>query len=343
MSGYGEPTPDTDDVRLFDVDVIAPEVLGDDATTRRPLIDEDGRVRLSYSAIDRLRRCPLQFRYSRIDRMPTRPSPQMSLGTSVHSALQSYWDRRLPLTPALDEVLQALYHSWDRSGYADLEREEELAWYRTAQDMVRAHWEQTSPTWQPAAACEQWFDVAIGDDATVIGSIDRLDVDEDGALHVIDYKTGRLGNQASVEGSLQLAIYALACERLWGRLPATVSLQFLASGIDVVVPIDRIDLDGARATISAAAQIVLAGDFRPTPGGVCERCDFRRTCPVWATRVEAGDSLGELVGERDRLRREVVRDLTRLRHLESGVARLTDEVTARAANGAGPQEEPPVP
>jgi putative RecB family exonuclease len=313
-------------LRLLDVDAAPPGTYGELEPATPPLIDDQGRVRLSFSRVDSYDNCPRKFRYAYIDRLPGVPGPHLSFGTSIHSALEAFYDRKLPTCPTEEELLGFLYETWDSSGYRELSRDEQLEFYRHAQDVLRRFHRREAPRYRLPAATEAWFELPIEYEAVVVGSIDRVDVDDDGRFHVIDYKTARkVKDRARVAGSLQLAIYALACRHLYGSLPATVSLDFVVPGVTVTVPIEDIDLDGARATILATAAAIRAERFEPTPNPLCGWCDFRAVCPAW--EGEGPELLGPTMAELTSLRRRVERDVRSLRELEAGVARLTSEIT----------------
>ncbi|HEX9890264.1 MAG TPA: PD-(D/E)XK nuclease family protein [Nitriliruptorales bacterium] len=294
-----------------------------------PLIDEHGRVRLSFSRIDTYRTCSLQFRYAYIDRLPGRAAPALSFGTSIHAALERFYDRKIPQTPSEDDLVGFLYDLWDPTGFKHVSREEQLANYRFAQDVLRRWYRREARTgFRMPAETERWFELGVDGVATVVGSIDRLDVvDDDGNLEVIDYKTNRrLKTREQVAGSLQLAIYALACQHLFGRLPAAVSLDFVVPGVRVRVPLEELDLDGAREAIVQTADRVRAELYEPTPNRLCNWCDFRALCPAW--QGEGPELLGPAMTELEQLRRNVRRDVARMRHLEAGVARAYESLGA---------------
>jgi len=162
--------------------------------------------------------------------------------------------------------------------------------------------------------------------------IDRVDIEDDGTLHVIDYKTNHHAQtQTQVRSSLQLAIYALATRELYGRMPASVALDFVVPGVRVAVPVDELDLDAVPGRISAVAERIRAREDTPIPNRLCDWCDYRAICPAWSEEgglIADGDTstvLGRAVDQRDRLRRSLVRDAQRLRQLESGIARVVAE------------------
>lgn len=318
-----------DDHRLFAVDAAPAGAFGDVEPDTPPLIDGQGRVRLSFSRVDMFRTCPRRFRYTYVDRLPTVPGPALSFGSSIHAALEAFYDRKLPACPTEDELVGFLYDAWDPTGFADLPRDEQLAYYRHGQQVLRRFHRRMAPIYRLPAATEAWFELPVGFEAVVVGAIDRVDVDDDGRLHVIDYKTNRkVKDRARVAGSLQLAIYALACRHLFGALPATVSLDFVVAGVEVRVPVEDLDLDAAREAVLDAAARVRAGEDTPVPNPLCGWCDHRSICPAW--HGDGPQVLGPAHEELRHLRRSVVRDVRRLRELEAGVERLVAELDDRA-------------
>lgn len=299
---------------------------------RPPLIDEQGRVRLSFSRIDTYRTCPRMFRYRYVDRLPGKPAPALSFGTSIHEALERFYDRKLPEEPTEDELVGFLYDAWDSSGFRAVDRDEQTRWYRQGQQVLRRYHQRVTGSYQLPVATEAWFELPF-DNAVVVGSIDRVD-DDDGALRVVDYKTNkRVKARDRVKQSLQLSIYALACEHLYGQLPATVALDFVVAGREIVVDVDDLDLDAARSAIEETAEAIRAEAFQPTPMRLCDWCDFRAACPAWDGQ-DGQEVLGPAVTELTQLRRSVQRDVARMRALEDGVERLRDELAEREAGEA---------
>lgn len=289
------------------------------------LTDRYGRLRLSFSRVDTYRNCPRRFRYTHVDRLPRKPSPHLSFGSSIHGALERFYDRKLPDRPSVDELLGFLYASWDPSGFAELPRSEQLEFYRHAQNVLRRFHGRLPDEHRLPAATEAWFEMPIGHEAVVVGSIDRVDVDDDGRFHLVDYKTNRrVGNRADVARSLQLALYAMACRHLYGALPETVALDFVVPGVVVRIHRDELELDAARQAVLDTAAAVRAEEFHPTPNRLCDWCDFKAVCPAW--QGETDEVLGPAVLEAEAMRRRLRREVRELREREAGIARLAAEL-----------------
>ncbi len=125
----------------------------------------------------------------------------------------------------------------------------------------------------------------------VSGRVDRID-DRDGALVIVDYKTGRRTPDATdARGSQALALYAVAAARTLRRHCVRVELHHLPTG--TVAAHDHTDESLRRHVARAEASaedIVAATDtlasgahpdevFPPKPSPACSWCDYRRHCP----------------------------------------------------------------
>lgn len=277
---------------------------------------EDRSLRLSFSRVDTYQSCPLRFRFAYVDQLPGAPSPHLSWGSTIHKVLETWWDRKLPSPPPVEELYAALYEHWDDTGFRGMPREEKLAWYRHAQTVLARHHARYCQSYSPAVATEQWFELNLGDDIQVVGSIDHVERTASGGLGIVDWKTNRKAKpRERVAGSLQLAIYALAARELWGSEPEWVALDFVVPGVRVAVGRDRIDVDAALATLRSVAGKIRDEVFTASPSRLCDWCDYRTLCPAF--EGEGPDVPGLAVVELAELRRRRARDERRIAHLEA--------------------------
>ncbi|HEX2496928.1 MAG TPA: PD-(D/E)XK nuclease family protein, partial [Gaiellaceae bacterium] len=107
----------------------------------------------------------------------------------------------------------------------------------------------------------------------------RLDVlhQADGRALVVDYKTNVLEDESPEEViesdyGLQRLVYALACFRAGAEEVEVVYLFLERPDAVVSRAFDRTELPELEAQLSAATARIEAGDFRPTPGEVCNGC-----------------------------------------------------------------------
>ena len=99
---------------------------------------------------------------------------------------------------------------------------------------------------------------------------------EDGAgLVLVDYKTDRnLSAEAVAEYARQLNFYALAIEKLQGRLPTEAYLFDLRQALAIPVEISPSSLLECRAAWAAFAESRARLHFEPQPGAHCALCPY---------------------------------------------------------------------
>jgi RecB family exonuclease len=261
----------------------------------RPMLAPDAPVRLSGSSLTRLDTCPLLW-FLEHEAAAVRPrSPALAFGSLLHALADEVARGALPPDPdaieaRLDEVwgelaFDARWQSEQQRAEAALAVRRFLQWHRDTAARGRrllgteVEFETTLPT--------PYGPVLLR------GSADRLELDEDGRVHVVDFKTGRTAvSPAEMGRHPQLGVYQLAVRRgaLGDGAPAggaeLVHLRLDAAGAPKVQPQALLAPDeGADRTwvedlLDGAAGQVRQEQFAPRPGDQCQRCEFRRLCPA---------------------------------------------------------------
>ena len=124
-----------------------------------------------------------------------------------------------------DRLVDLLLESWqhNRAGFSDLADEER--WRQRALAQMRT-FAQTHDLAARPLLLEGYFEVPINERLALLGRIDRADED-DGGLHIIDYKTGRRPQDVDAD---QLHLYTIILERSLGRPVARASYLYLDDG-----------------------------------------------------------------------------------------------------------------
>ena len=100
------------------------------------------------------------------------------------------------------------------------------------------------------------------------GYVDRLDVAPDGALRVVDYKTGRAPREGfEAKAMFQMRFYALVLWRLRGEVPRLLQLLYLGSGEVLRYEPDEADLLATERKVLALWDGHPAGHREPATGG----------------------------------------------------------------------------
>jgi DNA helicase-2/ATP-dependent DNA helicase PcrA len=186
---------------------------------------------------------------------------------------------------SLADLLRALDDAWRNEGFLTREHEEQRK-RAGGEALTRFYHEEEAAGAKPAAV-EQEFAFALGP-TRVRGRFDRVD-DTPAGVVIIDYKSSDVTEQKKADQrareSLQLRIYALAQQKMTGRLPARVELRFLESGLAGSYRPTAEDLTSAADAVEAAAAGIRARRFEATPSyQVCRYCPYNQICPSTATR-----------------------------------------------------------
>jgi len=120
--------------------------------------------------------------------------------------------------------------------------------------------------------------------ATLRGQIDLIIRRRDDSLLVVDYKTSRIEAERVEETTrdyeLQLRIYALAIQEIFGRLPAGAFLYFLHPDLIREVDLSRALLLSAEEAIADFFAAHRSGAYPQHPARHCLSCGYRQAyCP----------------------------------------------------------------
>ncbi|HEY0215563.1 MAG TPA: RecB family exonuclease [Cellulomonas sp.] len=247
---------------------------------------------LSPSRANDFQQCPLLFRFRVVDRLPEPPSPAAARGTLVHTVLERLYD--LPLgerTPAAAHAL--VPEAWDRL----LERspevetlfasaEEREAWLGTARLLLDTYFTLEDPNRLQPGDRELSVRTLLQDGPQLRGIVDRLDVAPDGALRVVDYKTGKSPNPG-YEGSalFQMRFYSYVLWRERGVLPRMLQLVYLGDGQILRHSPSEDEMrtmeQRLRALWDQIEQAARSGEWRPRTSRLCDWCAHRAVCPAF--------------------------------------------------------------
>jgi putative RecB family exonuclease len=250
----------------------------------------DVPMSLSPSRVSSFTTCPMQFRFSSIEKLPEPPGVATTRGTIVHRALELLFVR--PAAERTPESLQAdlavaLDEYRTHPDYVGLRFDETAAtkFEKECHSLIERYFEMEDPRQVHEIGLELWVEAEVGS-LTLRGIIDRLELDEDGELVVTDYKTGRApsGNyeQKSLAG---VHFYSFLCEALFGKRPAKIRLMYLKSGetIETTPTAQSVKFITTRtkAVWSAVERACTTGDFRPRQSKLCDYCSFQKWCPAF--------------------------------------------------------------
>ncbi len=235
--------------------------------------------RLSPTRLNLYRFCPRAygFYYDEGLRWGSNSAAQ-SFGGSLHRALQTFHARGGPGAVSLDELKAQFEAAWSAAGY---ESAEQAAEFRASGEALLARYYEAARepgrvTLATEATLQRRYDEFI-----LFGKLDRLDRRPDGALEVIDYKSGRREvTEREVRESLAMTLYQLLVARQHPGVPVHARIVALRTGESASVLRADAELDAAEAEFVALVQTVLGDAVKAArPGESCRTCVYPRVCP----------------------------------------------------------------
>jgi putative RecB family exonuclease len=247
---------------------------------------------LSPSRAGDFMQCPLLYRFRVVDRIVEQPTPAMARGTVVHAVLEHVFDlpASLRTVAATQELLGP---QWERvrsstpelAALFDGDAAGQAAWLAEARELIARWFLLEDPVRLEPAERELYVETTLDDGLLLRGYVDRLDVAPDGRMRVVDYKTGRAPREAYEGKALfQMKFYALVLWRLRGAVPALLQLVYLGNGEILRYAPEESELLATerklKALWAAIERAATSGDWRASPGRLCDWCNHQALCPA---------------------------------------------------------------
>ena len=241
----------------------------------------------SYSRIDTYEMCAAKYFYSYIKKEPRRFNSPAVLGNIVHEVLENTISSEKPLS--LSEMKE---HYELSKTHFDPNSAISQDLISVGSEIIDEFYDLNQNTIFNVYGKEVGFNFVIGN-YSIIGFIDRIDVDGDD-VHIVDYKTGKREVAfKDVPTNLQLGIYALAASVMFPGKNITASLHYLRSNRLKSHTYSSEDLDSIKQTlVKRIERIVQDDNFTPTPNErMCSFCDHAESgaCRCWCHEIKENE------------------------------------------------------
>jgi superfamily I DNA/RNA helicase/RecB family exonuclease len=262
----------------------------------RPVRDPDAPVPVSASLLESVLVCPTKWFFEREAGGVERAHQSANVGELVHALAERVATGELA-EATVDDLMDHVEQVWDRLDFrTPWSKAREHARIRTALARFLA-WHRANP--RTLLGTEQRFSTTFevdGDQVQLTGYADRLELDADSRVVVVDLKSGRTSpSAAAVQRHVQLGLYQLAVDR--GAV-SSVAGEAVAGGAElvqlgledgsdraVVQAQDPQDDSGEQRTqlreqLGDAAAMLRSEVFPAVSGQHCRDCGFVPICPV---------------------------------------------------------------
>ena len=261
----------------------------------------------SYSKLTLFSKCKKRYHFYYLDpeiapikKQFIKPRDYKTLGQAVHDAITLFY--HLPTKErTFTNLKKSLEEAWfsetkperkpplgEDGGFSDLEHERKT--YLRALKQLRNFFNlgDLDPNlfYLPTKNIKDSFDdyesliKPLGPDFFISGKFDRIDKLEDGTFKIIDFKTGR-NNQ----DRFQLDFYKLLAELNFDLKVKTLSFYYLEKGKIKEFGVGDAEEGKIKETILGKINTIEnTKEFEPSPGYLCDHCDFKEICPIFKNK-----------------------------------------------------------
>jgi len=250
----------------------------------------------SFSSISAFKKCPLEFKYRYLLKLPAPGAPSLSFGSTMHRTFELFlklWQQRLGARqgdlfgtkklsanlPSFDELKKIYEESWVDEWYESKQQKQEYRLKR-GPAQLKSFYEVVSKNPPRVKYLEQFFKIALGP-YKFVGKIDRID-EVGGGVAIVDYKTGQEPAKGLEKVDRdQLIIYQIAAQeffrqpvvsaKYWYLQPNSYSLEFVADAAQIKAMKDEYE-----AIIGSIVGTIKTDSFAVADAAKRHECRYRQ-------------------------------------------------------------------
>lgn len=257
----------------------------------------------SFSQLAAFEKCPLQYKFNFILKVPIKGKAVFSFGKTMHNTFYNFLkavsesnknnqsdlfgfpEKKAKTTKndssfKLEDLLEVYEKNWIGEWYENKSQKEE--YYKLGKKIVKDFYQEfiKNPPKvlkiNNSFALEMPFNLKIGKN-TLYGVIDRID-EKEGGVAIIDYKTGSSKEKLTPEDKEQLLIYQIAVEEIFKLKPKELIYDYLNDGKKASFLGSDEEKEDLKEKIKREIEDIKKSKFEPTPGWQCGSCDFKDIC-----------------------------------------------------------------
>ncbi|MDP3052895.1 MAG: UvrD-helicase domain-containing protein [bacterium] len=264
----------------------------------------------SYSQLAAFDKCPLQYKFAFILKVPTRGKAVFSFGKTMHNTFYEFLKYanegsasnqtnlfgfeektikagkkalsagRHEKSLDLDDLTEIYEKNWIDEWYESKKQKEDYR--KLGRKIIKDFYDEfvKNPPKvlkiNNAFALEMPFNLKIGGYA-LYGVVDRID-EEDGGVTIIDYKTGNSKDKLYPGDKEQLLIYQIAAEEIFKLKPQKLAYHYLTDGKKASFLGTEKEKEQLKEKIIQEIEEIKGSDFKAKPSQLCAFCDFKDIC-----------------------------------------------------------------
>jgi len=253
-------------------------------------------ARFSFSQIASYEKCPLQYKFANVLKIPTFGNHYFTFGTIIHTTLQKFLEESYQVNNSIQVdlfssikknnkkeslPLDKLYQIYDDVWFDDWFQGEKQKkeYYEKGKELLKNFHSDFNHGLPDVRNLELSFKLAVGP-YYFVGRIDRIDNESNGQVQIIDYKTGQAKDEKlTTDDKRQLLFYQIAAEEALKLRVEKITYYYLEENKKIsFLGVDK-DKEELKKRFISNIELIRAQKFEPTPSPfVCGSCDYRNIC-----------------------------------------------------------------
>ena len=255
----------------------------------------------SFSQLSTYEKCPLEYKYKYVLKIPQKGKAVFSFGTTIHNTLQEFLqavnevhrENQESLFGDIKEIpkskkksaekidlkfIKSLYEkNWVDEWYESKKQKDD--YFKNGSRIIKEFYENFKKNppklfkINGEVALEVPFNLKIGENI-IHGRIDRID-DNNGEIEIMDYKTGNPKDKLTAEEKEQLLIYKMAAQEVLKLKPKQLTYHYLEKDKKMSFVGTEQEVENLKNKITEIIKKIKNNEFEKVPGHDCEYCDFK--------------------------------------------------------------------
>lgn len=255
---------------------------------------------LSVSSIKTFQQCPARYKFHYIDRIPVKKWEHFAFGGFLHNILENFHRELMKGNSSpLHELMGKIFSNISKSNSfkTELTKEQKSEAFK----MLQSYLSQLKNGIPNVNEVEFSFYVDFDGEALLTGSIDRIQTDPGGIIHVSDYKTTK-NKKYLVNDHFQLLSYAyvmcLADETIESIKTSYILLRHNFEYITKTFDRKKI-MEMKDTFVDWTKEIKSEKLWRPKATFLCKYCDYSDRCSSGRDFLSRNDKTNSNFGEQN--------------------------------------------
>jgi RecB family exonuclease len=254
-----------------------------------------GLVKLSVSKVKTFADCKAKFNYSYNLRLPKKTWEHHTTGKFIHKILEDFHQEYVngckdPYHITLSRCFKVAKQEYEKDITPKIRDE---VWEMSKSYLKVLHHKDDVDN---VISCEKPFSLTLSENVNLNGAIDRIQRDDDGVLHVCDYKTVKSKDYLAKD-FFQLLTYAYVCY-LEDPTLTKVRASYICLRYDYLYITKEFTVDEIKTIpgkfLKYAEDMEKETEYPAKPSPLCDYCDFKEQCPKAFKRAVRKIQIGEM-------------------------------------------------